>query len=101
MSECVLRRPHAHTLPNGRVSACLMDMNDFEWDDNEWPIAYLITIRTYGTWLHGDKRSSVDLRRQNVYDTPRVRPNAALSKLMADKMKGPPFLLDGRQLRWS
>ena len=26
------------------------------WDDNEFPLAYLITFRTYGTWLHGDER---------------------------------------------
>ena len=22
-----------------------------EWDDNDFPLAYLITIRTFGTWL--------------------------------------------------
>ena len=27
-------------------------MRDF--DDNEFPLAYLITFRCYGTWLHGD-----------------------------------------------
>jgi REP element-mobilizing transposase RayT len=26
----------------------------------KYPIAYLITFTTYGTWLHGDKRASVD-----------------------------------------
>ncbi len=31
-------------------------MTDDLWDDNEWPLAYLITIRTYATWLHGDER---------------------------------------------
>jgi REP element-mobilizing transposase RayT len=25
-----------------------------------YPLAYLITFTTYGTWLHGDKRGSVD-----------------------------------------
>lgn len=31
------------------------------WDDNTFPLAYLVTFRTYGTWLHGDKevRSAV------------------------------------------
>ena len=24
------------------------------WDDNEYPLTYLITFRTYGTWLHGE-----------------------------------------------
>jgi hypothetical protein len=29
-------------------------MTKHDLDDNEGPLAYLITIRTYGTWLHGD-----------------------------------------------
>ena len=28
------------------------------------PIAYLITFRCYGTWLHGDERGSIDRRRK-------------------------------------
>jgi REP element-mobilizing transposase RayT len=31
-------------------------MRDF--DDNDFPLAYLITFRCYGTWLHGDRRGS-------------------------------------------
>ena len=31
-------------------------LNDF--DDNEFPLAYFISLRTYGTWLHGDVRGS-------------------------------------------
>jgi REP element-mobilizing transposase RayT len=31
-----------------------------------YPLAYLITFTTYGTWLHGDKRGSVD-RNHNEY----------------------------------
>ncbi len=41
------------------------------WNDTEIPLAYLITFRTYGTWLHGDIRGSVD-RFNNTYGTPRV-----------------------------
>ena len=41
------------------------------WDDNEFPLAYLITFRTYGTWLHGDVRTSVD-RFMNQYRGPRI-----------------------------
>lgn len=32
------------------------------------PLAYFITFHTYGTWLHGDSRGSVD-RHQNVFGT--------------------------------
>ena len=36
------------------------------WNDTDTPLAYLITFRSYGTWLHGDKRGSVD-RFHNQY----------------------------------
>jgi len=29
-----------------------------DFDDNEFPLGYLITFRCYGTWLHGDERGS-------------------------------------------
>ena len=38
------------------------------------PLAYLITFRTYGTWLHGDERGSVD-RDHNVPGTPLLDPD--------------------------
>ena len=28
------------------------------WNDTDTPLAYLITFRSYGTWLHGDERGS-------------------------------------------
>lgn len=57
------------------------------WDDAEWPLAYLITIRTYGTWLHGDDRSSVDTHgRFNIYGEPGRQPNANLQKVMLKNM---------------
>jgi REP element-mobilizing transposase RayT len=43
-------------------------------DTNVFPLAYLITFRTYGTWLHGDARGSMD-REHNAYGTPRLSPN--------------------------
>jgi hypothetical protein len=38
------------------------------------PLAYFIMFRSYGTWLHGDSRGSVD-RLHNTYGTPRLPPN--------------------------
>jgi REP element-mobilizing transposase RayT len=38
------------------------------------PLAYLITFRCYGTWLHGDGRGSVD-RLHNVYGAELIPPN--------------------------
>jgi REP element-mobilizing transposase RayT len=39
-----------------------------------FPLAYLITFTTDGTWLHGHNRGSVDPF-HNEYQTPRVAPN--------------------------
>jgi hypothetical protein len=38
-----------------------------DFDDNEFPLAYFISFRTYGTWLHGDERGSVN-RKQIDYE---------------------------------
>jgi len=59
-------------------------MNNFtdSWEDNEFPLDYLITIRTYGTWLHGDKRLSVDKHYgRNRYGSSKVAPSENLEKL--------------------
>ena len=70
----------------------LLNMN--EEAENGFPLAYLISIRSYGTWLHGDERGSVDRHGYNVYGTPRMRPSKILEDFMKEEMKGEPFLLD-------
>ena len=73
-------------------------MFDNEWDDNVFPLAYLLTFRTYGTWLHGDERGSVDTHnRKNIYGLPDISPNENLKNLMQAKMKNQTFLLDETQ----
>jgi REP element-mobilizing transposase RayT len=70
-------------------------MFDNEWDDNVFPLAYLLTFRTYGTWLHGDERGSVDTHKgKNVYGEPDIAPNKNLANLMQEKMKAERFLLN-------
>jgi len=39
------------------------------WNDTEIPLAVFFTFRTYGTWLHGDERGSID-RNNNLYGVP-------------------------------
>jgi REP element-mobilizing transposase RayT len=63
-----------------------------EWDENEVPVGYLITFRTYGTWLHGDERGSVD-KHNNTYGTPRVRANDARENFERSLLKRPPVVL--------
>ena len=75
-----------------------MPISDNEWDDNEFPLAYFITFRTYGTWLHGDDRRSVDTHDgKNVYGFPDRDPNKNLRNRMRDNMKGLPVCLDRAQ----
>jgi REP element-mobilizing transposase RayT len=38
------------------------------------PVAYFVTFRTYGTWLHGDERGSVN-RLSNCYGAPMLPPD--------------------------
>jgi REP element-mobilizing transposase RayT len=56
------------------------------------PIAYLITFRAYGTWLHGDARGSVD-RHDNVYGAPRIPPNSAWQDHNRQTLKQEPVTL--------
>jgi REP element-mobilizing transposase RayT len=70
---------------------------DDEFEYAEFPLAYLITIRCYGTWLHGDGRGSVDRHGHNVFGTPRVAPNARLEYLMRRELKHRPVLLSQEQ----
>lgn len=68
-----------------------------EWEDNDIPYGFLITFRSYGTWLHGDERGSVD-RNHNTYGSPRIPENAGLKKLSRSTMKRPPVVLN-RKMR--
>ena len=68
-------------------------MPAYEYDDNEFPLAYLITFRCYGTWLHGDTRGSVD-REHNVYGTPFLPRNEAREDEERLRLKHAPVILD-------
>ena len=72
-------------------------MVNINWEDNQWPLAYLITFRTYGTWLHGDERYSMDRHGKNIYGAQAIAPNEELVKIMESKRAAPEFLLDGKQ----
>ena len=45
-----------------------------EFCDDHIPLAYLITFRAYGTWLHGDRRGSID-RFHNRFGDPLIAQN--------------------------
>lgn len=60
------------------------------------PLAYLITFRTYGTWLHGDARGSVD-RDHNIPGTPMLDPNRKREIRERSRLKRPPVVLSTAQ----
>lgn len=58
---------------------------------------YFITFTTYGKWLHGDKRGSVDYY-NNQYGTPVLKPNTMRTLEDRQKFKNEPVQLN-QQLR--
>ena len=54
---------------------------------------YLLTFRTYGTWLHGDERGSVD-RAHNRVGEPLIGPDARLERFRRSLLETPPVTLD-------
>jgi REP element-mobilizing transposase RayT len=66
------------------------------WNDTDTPLAYFISFRTYGTWLHGDKRGSID-RFNNQYRSPYIPPNENWHRYNTRKLKRPPFTMNADQ----
>ena len=67
-----------------------------EFRDDHIPFGFLITFRCFGTWLHGDRRGSVD-RFHNVYGTPRLGPERARVKYERRLMTQPPVRLNAKR----
>jgi REP element-mobilizing transposase RayT len=66
------------------------------WNDTDIPLAYLITFRCYGTWLHGDDRGSID-RFHNRYKSPYIEPNRRWHQHNVQVLKAQPVTLDTSQ----
>jgi len=49
------------------------------WNNTDVPLAYLITFRCYGTWLHGDDWGAID-RFHNQYKSPYLPSNEGWRK---------------------
>src|SRR5438552_7680415 len=76
----------------------MLDDHGFEiYEENEFPCAYLLTFRTFGTWLHGDKRYSVGRMNNNKHGEPKIQPSVPLTAAMVKKTKQPPIVLDKTQ----
>ncbi len=68
------------------------------WNDTDTPLACLISFRSYGTWLHGDKRGSVD-RFHNSYGDPYLPPDEVWETNNRRQLKICPFVLGSRERR--
>jgi hypothetical protein len=66
------------------------------WNDTDTPLAYFISFRTYGTWLHGDKRGSID-RFHNRYRSPYMPPNEKWQNYNEQRLKTRPLILKAKQ----
>lgn len=63
------------------------------WNGTDTALAYLITFRCYGTWLHGDERGSVD-RFHNQYGTAFAPANEIRRAASARRLKHDPVTLN-------
>jgi len=62
------------------------------WNNTDTPLAYFISFRSYGTWLHGDNRGSID-RFHNRYGDPYLPQSEAWERHNRKQRKGNPFIL--------
>ena len=60
------------------------------------PLAYFLTFHTYGTWLHGSEKGSVD-RERNTFGHAVIEPNARFEQLRRASMRQPEMLLASEQ----
>src|SRR5215218_7661674 len=68
------------------------------WNDTDIPLAYFISFRGYGTWLHGDGRGSTD-RHNNIYGTPHIASNKNWQNYNRRELKGEPVKLSAVRRR--
>ena len=64
-------------------------------DEGSWPVAYLVTWRTYGTWLPGDPRGST-IRRADKSEA-RVEAHPLWEMSARQRLKHAPVLLTASQ----
>lgn len=76
-----------------------MKRDYIEFQERSEPLGYLITIRTYGTWLHGDERGSMDRRNFNVVGTSRRPASLHLERSDSRFLKAPPMIFGDAQRR--
>lgn len=59
-------------------------------------LAYFITFTTYGSWLHGSEKGSVD-DRHHVYGTPFVEPDLSRERVVRETLIQQPYVMDAAE----
>jgi len=72
-------------------------MHPETYEENEFPVAYLLTFRTYGTWLHGHERGSITRSGKVLPGSFKLEPNVPLRESMRQVQSQPSVTLDERQ----
>ena len=67
-----------------------------DFNDDHIPLGYLLTFRAYGTWLHGDKRGSID-RHHHRYGTPALPASPRRKEIERSLLKQTPVRFNARQ----
>ena len=76
----------------------MLDDHGFEiYENNQFPLAYLITFRTFGTWLHGDEQASIRRNRKEESESKLIPINIPLLEKMVEGMTTSPVLLSPQQ----
>lgn len=65
------------------------------WNYTDTPLAYFISFRTCGTWLHGDTRGSID-RYNNRYRSPYIAPDPVWHDFNREQLRVAPLVLGSR-----
>ena len=74
-----------------------MERDYIEFQDRSVAVAYMITFRCYGTWLHGDERGSVDRRFFNRYGSEMIRSDPKMRSMKIRMLKSAAFILGRRE----
>ncbi len=75
-----------------------MHRDYIDFQERSEALAYLITFRCYGTWLHGDARGSTD-RHNNAYGTPRYAHSEHWETITRARLKHDPVKLNAASRR--
>jgi REP element-mobilizing transposase RayT len=89
---------YSRATDTGYLSHDLNMKRDYiEFQDRSEPLAFFLSFRGYGTWLHGDERFSMDRKQFNTYGGDKMPSNIELQKKEYSNLKNEPFLFDGNR----